>query len=97
MADFCGHATFDRRKTTVQTLPLFCIPLFIQTVQECGIRLLQSAREADALLAAMANALKCSVVSQDSDFFIFDIKYGRSFVNIHIFVDFCICTCVYIR
>lgn len=76
VADFSNHHVFDKRKRTIKTLPLFCLQFFTQTLIDCGVKVLQCAREADALIAAMANHLKCAVISQDSDFFVFDLPYG---------------------
>jgi len=58
-------------------LPLFAPRVFVQTAQECNVEVLLSFREADALIAAMANELKCPVVSDDGDFYVYDLKYGR--------------------
>jgi len=67
---------FDPKKSTINTLPLFALHVFVQTALDCKVQVFQSAREADALIAAMANDLKCAVISQDSDFYVFNLKHG---------------------
>ncbi|XP_063218240.1 protein asteroid isoform X2 [Bacillus rossius redtenbacheri] len=55
--------------------PLMLIAVFKEVVFEMGIKLVQCGFEADHEIAAVARAMKCPVISYDSDFYIYDVLY----------------------
>ncbi|VDP10677.1 unnamed protein product [Soboliphyme baturini] len=59
-------------------LPLLASRTVLQTLRANNdvVTVHQCAVEADAVIAGLANAVKCPVLSQDSDFFIYDLKHG---------------------
>ena len=57
-------------------LPAFALQVFIQAVKAFdNAFIFQSILEADAYLAHIAIRLGCPVLSNDSDFFIFNVRY----------------------
>lgn len=59
-----------------QVLPLFAVNVFVNVLKTLTVEFYQCAGEADAYIASKANSVGCPVISLDSDFFIFDLKYG---------------------
>ncbi|GAB6032585.1 hypothetical protein CHUAL_011477 [Chamberlinius hualienensis] len=57
-------------------LPILAIDVLRDVIIELSIEYYQSDFEADDFIAALANQLKCPVLSQDSDFFIFPLTHG---------------------
>ncbi len=57
-------------------LPPLIIATFISTLEKLGIKYYIADGEADKEMAALANHYKCPVLASDSDFFIFNLKYG---------------------
>ncbi|XP_017772672.1 PREDICTED: protein asteroid [Nicrophorus vespilloides] len=55
--------------------PLFLRELFTEVVLSLGLKAVRCDFEADYEMACMASTLDCPLLSYDSDFFIFDIKY----------------------
>lgn len=60
----------------LKILPILAHEVFKDVVRELGIPVLQCSFEADEEIAAIANYYECPVASQDSDFYIFNIKGG---------------------
>ncbi|CAL1526383.1 unnamed protein product [Lymnaea stagnalis] len=59
-----------------QALPALAYETFMQTLTEIGVPHATCQFEADVEIAVLANKLKCPVISNDSDFFIFDLSHG---------------------
>ncbi|BFZ19710.1 hypothetical protein BsWGS_22749 [Bradybaena similaris] len=59
-----------------QALPVLAYETFMQTLNELGIHHATCQFEADNEIAVLANKLNCSVISNDSDFYIFDLNNG---------------------
>ncbi|GFO47092.1 protein asteroid homolog 1-like [Plakobranchus ocellatus] len=59
-----------------QVLPALAYETFIQVITESGIPHAMCQFEADSEIATLANKLQCPVISNDSDFYIFDLRYG---------------------
>ncbi|RUS90241.1 hypothetical protein EGW08_002022 [Elysia chlorotica] len=59
-----------------QALPVLAYETFIQVMVELGIPHAMCQFEADSEIATLANRLKCPVISNDSDFYIFDVEFG---------------------
>lgn len=56
--------------------PLFALTVFVDVVCDLGINLCFADGEADPIVAALANDLKCPVLAADSDFMIFELEAG---------------------
>lgn len=59
-----------------QALPCLAYETFMQTLNELGIHHATCQFEADNEIAVLANKLQCPVISNDSDFYIFDLNSG---------------------
>ena len=60
---------------TVAVLPLFAKEVFFQAIKEVNkVILIQDFFEADSKIASIASSLKCPVLSNDSDFFVFNVE-----------------------
>ncbi|KAL7835796.1 hypothetical protein SRHO_G00281430 [Serrasalmus rhombeus] len=59
-----------------EVLPILVKNVFKQVLRKLKVPLIQCVAEADWEAAALANEWNCPVLSNDSDFFIFDIKGG---------------------
>jgi len=59
-----------------QALPALAYETFIQTLNELKIPQVTCQFEADSEVAVLANKMNCPVISNDSDFYIFDIPAG---------------------
>ncbi len=57
-------------------LPLLAREVFIQVLSEIGVPLVQCISEADFEIASLAKHWACPVLTNDSDFYIFDLKGG---------------------
>ncbi|XP_062846267.1 protein asteroid homolog 1 [Trichomycterus rosablanca] len=57
-------------------LPLISREVFKQVVRELGVPLVQCISEADFEIASLAHQWKCPVLTNDSDFYIFDLPGG---------------------
>ncbi|XP_013081430.2 protein asteroid-like isoform X2 [Biomphalaria glabrata] len=57
-------------------LPALAYETFMQTLSELGIHHATCQFEADTEIAILANKLQCPVISNDSDFYIFDLSNG---------------------
>ncbi|XP_054165512.1 protein asteroid homolog 1-like [Oppia nitens] len=57
-------------------LPILCRQVMHTVMTDLDVHLIQALYEADSLIACIANQLKCPVLSNDSDFFVFDLKFG---------------------
>ncbi|GFS26940.1 protein asteroid homolog 1-like [Elysia marginata] len=57
-------------------LPVLAYETFIQVMCELAVPHAMCQFEADSEIATLANQLKCPVISNDSDFYIFDLEYG---------------------
>ncbi|XP_062842131.1 protein asteroid homolog 1-like [Trichomycterus rosablanca] len=62
-------------------LPILVEEVFQQTLQKLGVPSIQCLAEADWELAALANEWNCPVLSNDSDFYIFNIRGGVLPIN----------------
>ncbi len=67
-----------------KVLPLLTLEVFKNTLRELNIAHITCCFEADEQIASLANTWDCPVMSNDSDFFIFDLKKG---VIIYDYVD----------
>uniref|UniRef100_A0A915K5C2 Asteroid domain-containing protein n=1 Tax=Romanomermis culicivorax TaxID=13658 RepID=A0A915K5C2_ROMCU len=63
-------------KSYVKVLPPFATTVFKNVVADFAMEIIQSFTEADCLIAYKSNQYKCPVLSNDSDFFIYNLKYG---------------------
>ena len=59
-----------------QVLPLFAVEVLQCACRAEAVRFEVCAGEADAATASLARELRCCALSQDSDFFVFDIPAG---------------------
>ncbi|KAL4624774.1 protein asteroid1-like [Arapaima gigas] len=57
-------------------LPLLSKEVFVQVLRSLHVPLIQSIFEADSEIAALANEWNCAVLTNDSDFYIYDLKAG---------------------
>ena len=57
-------------------IPLFTEMVFSETLKEKGVKFVYADGDADSVIASIANYYSCPVVSNDSDFFLFNIKGG---------------------
>ncbi|RWS05240.1 hypothetical protein B4U79_17462 [Dinothrombium tinctorium] len=57
-------------------LPILCTDVFVNILIEMNIMLVRSTFEADNDIMMIANSFGCPVLSNDSDFFIFDLNGG---------------------
>ncbi|XP_066529593.1 protein asteroid homolog 1 [Hoplias malabaricus] len=57
-------------------LPLLTREVFRQVLSELGVPLVQCISEADFEIASLAHQWKCPVLTNDSDFYIFDLNSG---------------------
>ncbi|XP_030003415.1 protein asteroid homolog 1 [Sphaeramia orbicularis] len=57
-------------------LPILTRDVFIQVLRQLGVPLVQCPAEADWEIACLAHQWKCPVLSNDSDFYIFDLPGG---------------------
>lgn len=57
-------------------LPLLSRVVFIQVLSQLGVPLVQCMTEADCEIASLAKHWHCPVLSNDSDFYIFDLRGG---------------------
>ncbi|XP_055387275.1 protein asteroid [Condylostylus longicornis] len=55
--------------------PLMMREVFVDAVKNSGVHLMRCMYEADEELAALARCLNCPVLSYDSDFYVFNVKY----------------------
>ncbi|KAK3922417.1 Protein asteroid [Frankliniella fusca] len=62
-------------QSTATVFPLFLMEVFKQTLRSSDVQFVQADFEADFEIAAIARSLNCPVLSYDSDFYIFDVKY----------------------
>ena len=61
---------------TDKIIASLCKPVFLEMLSELGVPHIQASFEADSFVARIANQLKCPVLSNDSDFFVFDLTNG---------------------
>lgn len=66
---------FSKSCWTGVFLPLFTSDVLVQVLEELNITKVRCLFEADKDIAALANYLNCPVLSQDSDFYIYDVLY----------------------
>ncbi|XP_056618007.1 protein asteroid homolog 1-like [Triplophysa dalaica] len=59
-----------------ECFPLLIKNVFMQTLDKLKVPLVQCIDDADMEIAALAKQWKCPVLSNDSDFYIFDLKEG---------------------
>lgn len=55
--------------------PLMLKEVFVDAAKDCGVQIMRCLFEADNELASLARKLNCPVLSYDSDFYIFNVKY----------------------
>ena len=60
-------------------LPFLTRDVFIQVLTQRGVPLVQCPAEADWEIACLAHQWNCPVLTNDSDFFIFDLPGGYSY------------------
>ncbi|XP_067125679.1 single-strand DNA endonuclease ASTE1 [Centruroides vittatus] len=73
--NYC-HEICQYGKTPNFVLPILVWDVFKNVLNELGIRYAQCDFGADDQITALANYYKCPVISQDSDFYIFNIENG---------------------
>ena len=56
--------------------PILAVEIFIQILGELGIKHVTVDFDADDVTGVLANDLDCPVISNDSDFFVYDLKAG---------------------
>ncbi|KAJ3254247.1 Protein asteroid 1 [Boothiomyces macroporosus] len=54
-------------------LPPFAVPIVIETVKKLGVEYIIAKEEADSVIAGLAKKYNGYVLSQDSDFYVYDI------------------------
>jgi len=59
----------------LQVFPLFGREVFQEVLEELGVEVIQCSFEADHVIAQMAIANNCPVISNDSDFYIFNVTF----------------------
>ncbi|XP_056597158.1 protein asteroid homolog 1 [Triplophysa dalaica] len=64
------------RGSNGSVLPLLSRVVFIQVLSQLGVPLVQCMTEADFEIASLAKHWHCPVLSNDSDFYIFDLRGG---------------------
>ncbi|XP_019852354.1 PREDICTED: protein asteroid homolog 1-like [Amphimedon queenslandica] len=65
-------------------IPLFSGAVFRETLRELGVSFIFADGDADNDIASIANDYSCPVISNDSDFFFFNIRAGYiPFYNLH--------------
>ena len=65
-------------------IPLFAQAVFRETLRELGVCFVYADGDADNDIASIANSYSCPAVSNDSDFFFFNIRAGYiPFYNLH--------------
>lgn len=62
-------------QNTASVFPLLMMESFKQTLKQLNVKFAQTDFEADYEIAATGRYLNCPVLSYDSDFYIFDVKY----------------------
>lgn len=67
----CTSAT----QAKIQVYPLMAKEMFIDIVKQLGVKVVQCSYEADDVIAHLAASLNCPVLSNDSDFFIFNVDF----------------------
>lgn len=68
-----GSKDIHTLKMAATLLPPFAVPLVIDTIRQLNIPVIIAIEEADHLIASIAKSKDALVLSQDSDFFIYDI------------------------
>lgn len=58
----------------MSVLPLLFTIVFRDVLEEFGVQVIQHYCEADAEIAALARGLQCPVLSNDSDFYVVDVR-----------------------
>ena len=76
MADMQSGRGAQERTVHFSLLPLFAKAVFHDAVRDSGLKFFVADGEADQSIVALANHLRCPVVGNDSDFFIFEIEHG---------------------
>lgn len=56
--------------------PILMLQTFINVIKDLKVKLYVAACEADKEVAAVANSLRCPVLSTDSDYFMFELRHG---------------------
>lgn len=89
-ADFCNVVLKERIQKTTQleglnddqaNLPIFFIDVFKNIVKELSIKMVMCNFDCDRDIASLADKLNCPILSNDSDFFIYNAKYIPFFLN----------------
>ena len=62
-------------QSKLQVFPLFGKEVFIEVLVNMGIEMKQCSYEADEVIAQIAMKEKCPVISNDSDFYIFNVQF----------------------
>ena len=62
-------------QTSLRIFPPLGIGVFVGVIERLGITILQSDFEADEEIASLAKELDCYVISNDSDFYAFDVPF----------------------
>lgn len=70
-----GRLTKRTNAIRVQMFPLLLRDVFLEVVKRLGVKMVRCDFEADYEMACIAKKLDCPILSYDSDFFLFDVKY----------------------
>ncbi|KAK7077232.1 hypothetical protein SK128_020550 [Halocaridina rubra] len=70
-----GLAVTPENQFANKIFPPMCLQVFVTTLQRMGVLVLQSDYEADDDIASLARHLNCIVISQDSDFYLANVRY----------------------
>jgi hypothetical protein len=70
--------TSSQRKATKNQIriPTLVTNLVVAVLKELGVRVAMAFFEADAVIAEVAKQMSCTVISNDSDFYIYDVPMG---------------------
>lgn len=66
------HLNLYRNRST---FPILMREVFVEALEHCKVHIMRCVFEADEEVAILAQKLNCPVLSYDSDFYIFDVKY----------------------
>lgn len=80
----------ERKKNNQRVLPILAHDVFINVLNDLNVPLVICDFEADDQIAALANHYKCPVISEDSDFFIFNVHNGfipRDSIELDVILD----------
>ena len=60
-----------------KVFPPICLQVFVTTLHSMGVLVLQTDYEADDDIASLARGLDCTVISEDTDFYMTNVDFVR--------------------